>query len=259
LVAIATIKQSDVPLDNSVNIYLVDTITGSVIYHTYHDHCSGGHNNNIYIVQSENFIVYHYWNIKFHRYEVSVLELFEKQLDWKSTTFSSFDNISPIVLQQSYVFPSGVKAMQVTKTARGISTKAILVALSSDQIMLLSKAFVDPRRPPKNLVTSEDKEEGLIPYDAKLPLLPKHYINYYKQIKNIRGIETAPAYLESTSLVVGYGLDLFFTRVAPSNTFDILNPDFNYFALVVTSVTLLVLTVASSWMSKKKDLQRLWK
>jgi hypothetical protein len=43
------------------------------------------------------------------------------------------------------------------------------------------------------------------------------------KIFGLRGIQTAPAYLESTSLVFAWGVDMFFTRVTPSGAFDMLN------------------------------------
>ena len=82
--------------------------------------------------------------------------------------------------------------------------------------------------------------------------------NLFK-IANLRVIKTAPTYLESTSLVVAYGLDLFFARVSPSGTFDLLDPDFNYYALILTTVTVVVLTIISSFWAKKNTLNKLWK
>jgi len=53
-----------------------------------------------------------------------------------------------------------------------------------------------------------------------------------QQLPNVRGIQTAPTFVESTSMVLVYGLDLFFTRVTPSQTFDLLNDEFQYLPLV---------------------------
>lgn len=45
----------------------------------------------------------------------------------------------------------------------------------------------------------------------------------------------ASAALESTSLVIAYGLDIFMTRVQPSRTFDLIPDDFPYgFLLTIT-------------------------
>jgi len=65
--------------------------------------------------------------------------------------------------------------------------------------------------------------------------------------------------LESTSLVLTYGLDVFLTRVTPAREFDRLNEDFNYVALVGAIVFLVVSTIASSWYSSRKDLEKAWR
>jgi len=125
--------------------------------------------------------------------------------------------------------------------------------------MGLNKAFLSARRPSKSQMTQSEKEEGLIPYEPNLPIVPKSILTYTKRVNNIRGIVVRSSYLESTSLVFAYGIDLFFTHIAPSSTFDLLNADFNYFALVATSVTLSLLTIISIWLSRKRDLSRAWK
>lgn len=52
----------------------------------------------------------------------------------------------------------------------------------------------------------------------------------------------APSKLESTSLVLAVGLDLFFTRVTPSKPFDLLSEEFNH---VMVSDLVVCLTVES--------------
>ena len=70
----------------------------------------------------------------------------------------------------------------------------------------LPRAFLDPRRPIRP--TQEHAEEGLIPYVPELPIPSEAMINYNQTIMSVRGIETAPTTLESTSLVFAYGLGL---------------------------------------------------
>lgn len=50
------------------------------------------------------------------------------------------------------------------------------------------------------------REEGIIPYIPELPVSTEAIINYNQSIYNIVGIHTSPAGLESTSLVLAYGL-----------------------------------------------------
>lgn len=64
--------------------------------------------------------------------------------------------------------------------------------------------LLDPRRP--ILGTNQPREEGTIPYLPELPLSSESIINYNQSLARIDGIYTAPSGLESTCLVVAYGL-----------------------------------------------------
>jgi len=50
------------------------------------------------------------------------------------------------------------------------------------------------------------REEGIIPYIPELPVSSEAIINYNQSVYNVAGIHTSPAGLESTSLVLSYGL-----------------------------------------------------
>lgn len=78
------------------------------------------------------------------------------------------------------------------------------MGLTNGAVLELPWMFVDPRRPVT--VTPEMREEGVIPYMPELPIPPESVINYNKSLPVISGIHTAPSGLESTSLVLVYGL-----------------------------------------------------
>jgi ER membrane protein complex subunit 1 len=90
-------------------------------------------------------------------------------------------------------------------------------------------------------------------------LQSKSVLNYYQVVANLRKINTFPTYLESTSLVVASGLDIFFCKVAPSMTWDILSEEFNYFALLLTAVLLFFGIFFTRNLVKSRELARLWK
>merc|ERR1719453_1597989 len=97
-------------------------------------------------------------------------------------------------------------------------------------------------------------------YHPVLPMMPTNVLSYNQDIAGLRGIRAVPAGgLESTSLVLAYGIDMFFCRSAPSKTFDMLPEDFQYGVLALTIVGLTVAVFAVSMMSKRKDLNNLWK
>lgn len=85
------------------------------------------------------------------------------------------------------------------------------------------------------------------------------YVTHALKVEGLRGIETIPAKLESTSLVFAYGIDLFYTRIAPSKTYDSLTEDFNYALLLLTIVALVVAIFVTWVLSERKDLQDKWR
>jgi ER membrane protein complex subunit 1 len=81
---------------------------------------------------------------------------------------------------------------------------SLTVALASGSVVEMSWALLDPRRPVTG--TEKAREEGIIPYIPEIPLPHESTINYNQSVARIKGIHTAPSGLESTSLVIVYGL-----------------------------------------------------
>lgn len=253
LAAVIT-EGSDVQKLSSVMVYLVDVVTGVFIYSASHKRARGP----VHVVHSENWVVYSYYNEKSRRTEVSAIELYEGAAQSNTSAFSSFTSPpSPAVEHQTYVFPGTIEAMDDTVTEKGITSKHVLVALPSGAIAELPKALLDPRRPINP--TPEHREEGLIPYLPELPISAEHIINYNQSVSRIVGFATAASGLESTSLVVAYGLDLFYTRVAPSKTFDILKDDFDHVLISVVLALLIAVSYISKRLSTRKALRAAWK
>lgn len=69
---------------------------------------------------------------------------------------------------------------------------------------------------------------------------------------------TSPALLESTSLVFASGLDLFFTRVAPSGSFDVLSEGFSKSQLLATILALAIGLMVLRPLVRRKVLRQRW-
>lgn len=134
-------------------------------------------------------------------------------------------------LRQSYVFNNPITAMQWSATARGITSRELIVAVASHQLYSIPKPFLDPKRPMAPPQSDAEKMDQLIPYAPFIHIDPKRVISSTHHIANLRAIVTVPTTLESTTLVIAYGLDVFATRLTPSQPFDLLNSDFNYLVL----------------------------
>ncbi|XP_055515205.1 ER membrane protein complex subunit 1 [Leucoraja erinacea] len=235
-------------------IYLIDGVTGRITHESVQRKARGPVN----IVHSENWVVYKYWNTKSRRNEITVLELFEGTEQYNSTAFSSMDRpLSPIIFQQSYIFPSAISLVESTITEKGITSRHLLIALHSGGILSLPKAFLDPRRP--EVPSEQSREENLIPYSPELPIRPEWYINYNQSLSRVRGIYTAPSGLESTCLVVVYGLDIFQTRVYPSKQFDVLKDDYDYVLISSVLLGLVFTTMITKRLAQVKLLNRAWR
>ncbi|CAM9895346.1 unnamed protein product [Hapterophycus canaliculatus] len=69
---------------------------------------------------------------------------------------------------------------------------------------------------------------------------------------------TEPTGLESTTLVLALGLDIFGSRVAPSKTYDMLDPNFNYALLVLVLGAMAAAVGVANWLAANKRLQEQW-
>lgn len=254
LLALVT-ESTDLHQERSfVGILLIDGVTGRIIHEAVQRKARGP----VHIVHSENWVVYEYWSTKSRRNEFSVLELFEGMELYNSTVFSSLDRPNaPQVLQQSYIFPSSISAMEATLTEKGITSRHLLIGLPSGGILSLPKMFLDPRRP--EIISEHTREENLIPYAPELPIRTEWYVNYNQSVSRVRGIYTAPSGLESTCLVVAFGLDIYQTRVYPSKQFDVLKDDYDYMLISSVLLALFFATMISKRLAEVKLLNRAWR
>ncbi|XP_035238782.1 ER membrane protein complex subunit 1 isoform X1 [Anguilla anguilla] len=254
LLAVVT-ESTDTHQERSfVGTFLVDGVTGRIIHEAVQRKARGP----VHCVHSENWVVYVYWNTKARRNEFSVLELFEGTELYNSTVFSSLDRPQlPQVLQQSYIFPSSISTLEATLTEKGITSRHLLVGLPSGAILSLPKMILDPRRP--EIVSEQNREENLIPYAPEMPIRSEWFINYNQTVSRVRGIYTAPSGLESTCLVVAYGLDIYQTRVYPSKQFDVLKDDYDYVLISSVLFGLFFATMITKRLAQVKLLNRAWR
>ena len=62
----------------------------------------------------------------------------------------------------------------------------------------------------------------MIPYNPKA-MLNANYVLY-----GLKSLNVAETDFESTAVVFTYGKDMFWCKITPDKTFDMLNDDFNY-------------------------------
>jgi len=266
LVVVATVSEPlmDDP-DNQPTLYitLVDSVSGEILHRLSHANGKGP----VHMTITENWVVYSYWENKSHRTQIGALSLYEGFIDKhglnpfnqpdQEKEFSAFAAHPPIILQKTFVFPHTIRSLGTTRTFHGITSKQILVALESGQILGLDRRLVDPRRP-ESPPKKQEAAEGLKKYDPFIPIIPFHMVSYYRQIERIVDIYAVPTRIESTSLLFAVGLDIYSTRVNPSKTFDLLPEEFNRLLLVLILGGMSVVTFVLSKIVRTKQLKAKW-
>ncbi|KZT08987.1 DUF1620-domain-containing protein [Laetiporus sulphureus 93-53] len=245
------------------SIYVVDGAKGTVLYHVVIPAT-----DDVKVAFAENWLVYEYYDgdiagvdaaKSYHLVSVELYEGHGADDKRRSSDLSSLsaDTIAITAFEQAYVLPHGIRTISTTSTTYGITMKDIIVANENNQIQSFPRRALDPRRP-KHKPTNQELEEMLVQYDALLPDDPKHVLSHNYEVMGTKRIITSPALLESTSLVFTYGQDLFFTRVAPSNTFDVLSENFNKAQLVLTVAGLAFAIAVAKPMVRRKRLREKW-
>jgi len=262
--AVTTVSK---PSPNAIcSVYLVDGSKGSVIYHASVAPTTGS--CSIVAELAENWLVYGYYDedsAGSHQtkgYRIVSVEVYEGKGINDKTRSSELSSLSNKTLdvhfyERSFETNQPAAALAATSTKFSMTAKNIIIATKKNQIQSIPRKLLDPRRP-KADPTTQQQEEMLIKYDPVIPADPRLVISHRYEVANVRKIITSPALLESTSLIFAYGLDLFGSRVTPSNTFDVLSESFNKAQLVLTIGGLTAAIAIAKPMVKRKKLKERW-
>ncbi|KAG5719954.1 hypothetical protein E4T56_gene6878 [Termitomyces sp. T112] len=255
-------------------LYVVDGVKGTIVYHaslptlpskkkaTSKDSCD------VKAELVENWLIYQYYDpdwtgvglskgwrlVSVELYEGSGID--EKTRSSDMTSFAN-DTIHVHAYEQAYLLPHAITAFAPTSTKFGITVKDLIIASRTHQIASIQRHLLNPRRPHRK-VTAQEQEEFLVSHEPVLASDPRRVLSHTYEVANVQRIVTSPTLLESTSLVFAYGLDLFLTRVAPSNTFDVLNENFNKAQLVLTVSGLALAIIITRPMVQRKKLREKW-
>ena len=84
------------------------------------------------------------------------------------------------------------------------------------------------------------------------------YATLDRTVAGVRRVVTEPAVLESASLMFAAGLDLFYTRLAPSRSFDMVPDDFPAALLVLLVVGVAVASAVLRVMVARHGVNTKW-
>ncbi|RFU32415.1 hypothetical protein B7463_g3947, partial [Scytalidium lignicola] len=260
---------------NSASFYLIDTISGDILYHVTHDKVDV--TQPIVSLLTENWFTYSLWSnidsgAASKGYQLVISEMFESETpndrgplgdlaNFTSLQPSDIPNAEPplpYVVAQSFIIPEAITHMSVTQTQQGITSRQLICTLASNAVIGIPRNILDARRPVGREPTAGEMEEGLIRYHPVIEFDPKMIITHKREVIGIKDVITTPALLESTSLLFAYGIDVFGTRVAPSAAFDILGRSFNKSSLIATVAALGAGVAILAPMIRRKQINMRW-
>ncbi|KAL7906465.1 hypothetical protein GGI35DRAFT_482623 [Trichoderma velutinum] len=265
---------------SALSVHLLDTVTGQLLVSQVHDGVDG--DKDISCTLSENWYSCAFFgqytlddgtdrDIK--GYQVVVSDLYESPSAndrgplGDAETFSPLDPVDtptgvplPWVVSQTWILSEPLTNLSVTQTRQGISSRQLLAYLpESHAILGITRHGIDPRRPVgRDPSAAEIEAEGLIKYTPAIFIDGRNLLSHERDVVGVRGIVTTPAVVESTSLLVAYGIDVFGTQISPSGMFDILDKGFNKVTLLATVLALTWGVVLLAPMVRRKQINRMW-
>lgn len=268
LLAVTTVSEAS----SSASLYILDSISGALLHSATHTDVDTS--LPLLATVSENFVVYTYFSIGgtvadgAQSHNLVVAELYEsahpndRGVLAANTSVSSFKTAGskPYTYTQSFIFPTRITNLAVTHTKQGITSHNILLTLPAYRgILAVPKRILDPRRPVNRDPDASEREEGLARYVPVIEVDPRSMITHERAVFGTKKVVTSPSDLESTSLVVGWGGDVFGTREAPSLVFDLLGKGFGKLQLVGTVLACAVGVVVVAPMVRRKGINQRWR
>ena len=271
---------------NDLYIYLIEGSTGRVVHQFYERNVLLTRPVNLILDENSLIISFQrmgklgegtqqFQSISFYEQDIkfSARDVIVDYITGKNS--SKLYGEMPIVVQNAYTFQYSVKSIGITRTVQGITGKNLLLVMENDQVYALDKFDTDTTKYLRKLskmarerhekqqkeafdhsitdsLDMDDEEELDEQGEAKiidsyLRFNPLAIISHRHELIGLEKVETAPSRLESTSLTVTYGIDIFYTLVAPEKQFDILSEDFRKDYLILTIIGLVVISRLVGW------------
>ncbi|KAJ3379172.1 hypothetical protein HDU84_006986 [Entophlyctis sp. JEL0112] len=241
LLALVTIRAK--LATSNLYLLLIDTVTGTIFHRSAYlgaGHAADGLES-VFVTVVDNSIVLAYYN---HGPDAAEL-LFEPQIDDGDTIVEKKRDGRPRR-------KGGMNSIRNTApNVKGYEVTVFEMYEMPKPDARIERIYGTP--------SAEDKEEQLFPYRPALDFNPKDVASHVLEVAGIQKIISTPSSLESTSIVVAYGLDLFVVRRSPSGTFDMLSEDFGYVMLVCTLVFLVVGIQVAKFYAERKRVADQWK
>lgn len=256
-------------MTNKICINIIDTLKGELLVSQMHDKEYIDIDYPINIIIGEYWIIYSYFSLEpIPEQKINVIELYEsltpneRKFDPKNKNINALKHsIKPKYMTRSYYYPEIINRMGISETKFDITTKSIILELANGQVTFLPKYVIDARRKIESEMTDDDKKEFMAsPYVPTIPINDMFVITHKRDLVfgKLSKFGSISTNLESTSIICDVGHDIFCSRITPSGSFDVLNPNFETGKLVVSILLCLLLYLFLRPHVTKRRIKSLW-
>lgn len=211
-------------IENSKNkcliLYIMNLVNGKILHNQRISDSSSPIGLNII----ENWIILSYWNLadirsdilsisitkdKINKNEIKLSNLNKYMKSKSLKEMNNFENVNISIEYKLFSFPMGIKDIYNSVTLEGISSKYLIFILKNNDIIEVESKYLDSLSKERKL-SSKEEENGIIRYNAMLGYNTLNILNENENVIGIKGMKSSYAKIESTSIIVCYGNDLFF-------------------------------------------------
>ncbi|CAD8133843.1 unnamed protein product [Paramecium octaurelia] len=258
---------------DKLKLFIINAKTGKIIYQSVQSEADFNQPINLVFDEHQVFVTYYnkaqmmfeIWTVEIYhaKIEVSFIKMLENYYFTKTPIITNYykADFEAFFLQQVYGYPFGIKYLGMSRTQKSLTKKNLLIITTSGQLHSLDRNLVSTRRREKAdqpILEYSLQSAELPPYQYQLPINFQNMLSYH-QTFDIEKFSIESTNLESSALLLVYGSDIFFTRIAPDKTYDMLLDNFNYNALIATTVLILVATkVLSKLVKSSKQVKQFY-
>lgn len=252
LVAVATYANSRLVVN------LLDGITGRTLaVSEVEDDVKIDEQNKFSMLVGEHWVAFTYRsNDELASSKLSILDLYESSVLNERLSPNEIDPYTdsqvPWIFQRVVVLKNPVNALGASVSQFGVTRREILMATDT-QILSVPKLGLSALR------AAAEKGKPAQEPDTVLVVPDSSIVSHERAVRGVTKFATATTLLESTFALCAYGgLDILYTRVAPSGEFDRLPETFQTTKLLTIIACLGALVIFLRPLGRNKSLQQEW-
>ncbi|CAD8212319.1 unnamed protein product [Paramecium octaurelia] len=249
---------------DKLKLFIINAKTGKIIFQSVQSEADFTQPINLVFDEHQVFVTYYnkaqmmfeIWTVEIYhaKIEVSFIKMLENYYFTKTPIITNYykADFEAFFLQQVYGCPLGIKYLGMSRTLKSLTKKNLLIITTSGELHSLDRNLVSTRRREKAdqpILEYSLQSAELPPYQYQLPINFLNMLTYHQTFE-IEKFSIESTNLESSALLLVYGSDIFFTRIAPDKTYDMLLDNFNYNALIATTVLIVIATKVLSRLVK---------